>query len=281
MKSNIFSSILYSGLLLASVGCSQHDAKEADLFTLNEVAETPEANGISSTAKMEGSLQQTDLLKNLRIIKNAQCRFKVSDVDSITKIAQRMVTEHSGYISEMRFTNDQHRIENRFTVRVPQELFETVIEALSNLAEFVEVKDISSTDVSEEYIDLQSRLQTKLEVKQRYDAILRNKAKTVEEVLLAEEKLRVLQEEIEAAQGRLQFLSSKVAFSTIQVDLYETVTFQERPERFTKSFGTKITESMGAGWNLLQHLVLGLLYIWPLLILGMGVLFFWKYRRKK
>lgn len=281
MKSNLFSSILFSSLLFICVGCNQHGANDSYLVNLNEVADTKEASSVSGNSNMEASLQKTDLLQNLKIIKNAQCRFKVADVDSITKIARSVITEHSGYISEMRFTNDRHRIENRFTVRVPQEQFEVVLDALSDLAEFVEVKDISSTDVSEEYIDLQSRLQTKLEVKQRYDLILRTKAKTVEEVLLAEEKLRVLQEEIEAAQGRLQFLSSKVALSTIQVDLYETVTFQEQPERFTKSFGAKIAESMGAGWNLLQHLVLGILYIWPLFILGIGTFLFWRYGRKK
>ncbi len=281
MKSNIFSSILYSTLLLISVGCNQHRSKDADLFTLNEVAETKEAGSISLNPKIDEALQKNDLAKNLKIIKNAQCRFKVANVASSTKMARSIVTDHSAYISDMRFTNDQHRIENRFTVRVPQEQFEVVLEALSDLAEFVEVKDISSTDVSEEYVDLQSRLQTKLEVKQRYDAILRNKAKTVEEVLMAEEKLRVLQEEIEAAQGRLQFLSNKVALSTIQVDLYETVAFQEQPERFTKSFGAKIAESMGAGWRLLQYLFLGLLYIWPILLLGIGAILFWKYGRKK
>ncbi len=139
----------------------------------------------------------------------------------------------------------------------------------------------SSKDVSEEYVDLQSRLKTKLEVKQRYDDILRTKAKTVEDILLAEEKLRMLQEEIEAAQGRLQFLSSKVALSTIQVDLYETVAFQEAPESYTKSFGANALEGIGGGWQLVQYILLALLYIWPILFLGVGIVLYWKWRKKK
>ena len=42
-------------------------------------------------------------------------------------------------------------------------------------------RNINTQDVSAEYVDLQSRLKTKLEVKQRLEDILRSKAKTVED----------------------------------------------------------------------------------------------------
>ena len=130
-------------------------------------------------------------------------------------------------------------------------------------------------------MDLNTRLQTKLEIKKRYDEILRSKAKTVEEVLLAEEKLRVLQEEIEAAQGRLKFLSNKVALSTIQVDFYETVVYTEEPDTYTKSFGAKAKKSLNVGWSLLQGFLLVLLYIWPLWLLAIALFLFFKYRKQK
>ena len=141
-------------------------------------------------------------------------------------------------------------------------------------------KNITSTDVSEEYVDLQTRLATKLEVKQRYDAILRSKAKTVEDLLKAEDKIRVLQEEIEAAQGRLKFLSNKVALSTIQIDLYQTVTYTETPKTLTTPFGSRAKKSVSLGWEMVQSIFLGLLYIWPLLLIALGVLAYFKYRKK-
>ncbi|WP_430906995.1 DUF4349 domain-containing protein [Maribacter sp. 2-571] len=280
MKSNVFSSILFSSVFILAIGCSQKSNEEVNMIEMGNVPETEESNGITADPDAD-VVTEKNILADLKIIKNAQCRFKVSSVDSTTASAQKIATSYSGYISDMRFTNDSYRRENRFTVRVPQKHFEEVLERLTALAEFVEIKDISSKDVSEEYVDLQSRLKTKLEVKQRYDDILRTKAKTVEDILLAEEKLRVLQEEIEAAQGRLQFLSSKVALSTIQVDLYETVAFQEAPESYTKSFGAKALEGVGGGWQLVQYILLALLYIWPILFLGVGIVLYWKWRKKK
>lgn len=180
----------------------------------------------------------------------------------------------------MRFRNTTAVLENRFTVRIPQEHFETALSELSALADFVAHKNITSTDVSEEYVDLQTRLATKLEVKQRYDAILRSKAKTVEDLLKAEDKIRVLQEEIEAAQGRLKFLSNKVALSTIQIDLYQTVTYTETPKTLTTPFGSRAKKSVSLGWEMVQSIFLGLLYIWPLLLIALGVLAYFKYRKK-
>jgi len=249
------------------------------MISLEQVAETSEMKSIANEQD-QPSETQADILANLKIVKNAQCKFNVVDVDSATTAARKMVAAHSGYISDMRFKNTQYQLENRFTIRVPQSEFEPVLAELSKLAKFTDYKNITSTDVSEEYVDLNTRLQTKLEIKKRYDEILRSKAKTVEEVLLAEEKLRVLQEEIEAAQGRLKFLSNKVALSTIQVDLYETVIYKDEPDRYKKSFAAKAKNSVKVGWSLVKGFLLVLLYIWPLWIIAIAFYLFLRYRKK-
>ncbi|MFD0862744.1 DUF4349 domain-containing protein [Sungkyunkwania multivorans] len=279
MKTKKLMTFLSLGLLIAA--CSHEPSmKYSENVDMETVAETADANSISSE---EGSLApktNTDLLSNLKIIKNAQCRFKVADIDSAVQKARAIVTQHGGYISDMRYQHTNYHLENRFTVRVPQEDFEPVMQQLITLAEFVDFNNVTTKDVSEEYIDLQTRLKTKQEVKARYDEILRSKAKTVEEVLLTEEKLRVLQEEIEAAQGRLKFLSNKVALSTIQVDLYAAVAHKAEPEVYTQTYGSKMKESLSFGWELLSNLFLGLLYIWPFILLTTGIILFFRFRKK-
>ncbi len=281
MKSNIFKCIFILSLSFLLVQCNQHSSQEANMVSLDEVAETSDMKSISNETGLPIANEKANILKNLKIIKNAQCRFKVSNVTNSTTEARKIIGAHGGYISDMRFQNSKHQLENRFTVRVPQQNFETILQELSALAEFVDFKNITSKDISEEYVDLQTRLKTKLDVKERYDAILRSKAKTVEEVLLAEEKLRVLQEEIEAAQGRLKFLSNKTAFSTIQIDLYETVAYKEKPKTFTKSFAVKAKQSLVFGWNLIVNLFLAILYIWPLVLITIGIISYLKFRKKK
>ena len=181
----------------------------------------------------------------------------------------------------MRFQHNTVTLENRCTIRLPQQHFESVLFELSKYATFIDFKNINSEDVSEAYIDLQSRLNTKLSVRARYEAILRNKVKTVEDILLTEEKLRKLQEEIEAAQGRLKYLNSKVALSTINIDLYETVSHVKEPETYIQSYSSKIKESLSFGWNLLKNIFLGILYLWPLWFILLAFLIFWQYRKRK
>ena len=80
------------------------------------------------------------------------------------------------------------------------------MDSINNSVEFIDYENITTKDVTEEYIDLESRLNTKLEVKQRYESILRKQAKTVKDILATEEKLQIIQEEIESVQGRLKYL---------------------------------------------------------------------------
>ncbi|WP_430967277.1 DUF4349 domain-containing protein [Spongiimicrobium sp. 2-473A-2-J] len=279
MKSNVFMGLLIMILILA--GCNQSPKTDMNsVVNLEHVDETYESNAISEETDVTASNQESSALRNLKIIKNAQCRFKVKNVDSVTTLARTIIGKHDGYMSNMQFKNTLHELENRFTVRIPQQHFESVLRELTDLAEFVDFTNITTTDVSEEYIDLQTRLRTKLKVKARYDDILRSKAKTVEDILMAEEKLRILQEEIEAAQGRLKFLGNKVSLSTIQIDLYETVAHRKEPEIYTRTFISKVRESFVFGLDMIEGLFLALLHIWPLLLITTGVVFYIRYRKK-
>src|SRR5690606_21198716 len=175
-----------------------------------------------------------------------------------------LVIGYEGYISNMRFSNNTYQKENSFTIKVPKNNFDKLMDSLSPVAEFIDHIEIASKDVTEEYMDVETRLKTKLEVKARYEEILRNNAKTVKDILETEEKLSIIQEEIEVAQGRLKYMVNRISFSTINVILYETVEYKEQPDVYKRTFGSEITEALSSGWNLIKNIFLGIIYIWPL-----------------
>jgi len=135
--------------------------------------------------------------------------------------------------------------------------------------------------VTSEYIDFEARLKTKLAVKERYELILRNKAKSVKDLLDVEEKLQRIQEEIESSQGQLKYLTCKVAFSTIQIDLYETVEYKEEPEQYKKTFLSEIKTGFVSGWNILESFLVGIVHVWPLLVIGFLLFLFIRKRIRK
>ncbi|GAK94574.1 hypothetical protein JCM19298_147 [Nonlabens ulvanivorans] len=220
--------------------------------------------------------KNTQTLENLKIIKNANCRFKVTNLDSASTAAQNLITAQKGYVADMKYTQNDYKLENRIIFKVPATHFESTMTQLTALADFIDFKNISTTDVSDEYFDLQTRLKTKKEVKLRYDEILRGKAKTVEEVLKTEEKLRILQEEIESAEGRLKLLNHKVGYSNIELQLYQTVQFREDPVVYEVTFKDKALSGFKNGWSIVTTLLLILVNIWPLLLLFIAALFFYK-----
>lgn len=282
--------IAVTGVVLLSYSCSKMENKyrmETENIMVEETGETSGLSGvkqgIEEKSEAEPNARQTEKDNvdfELKIIKEANCRIKVVNVEEATLLAKKIATKYKGYISDQRFTNTNYSKENRFTIKIPQNDFDTVLDSICGIAEFVEFKNISTIDVTEEYIDITSRLKTKFEVKQRYETILKNKAKTVEDVLMAEEKLSKLQEEIESAQGRLNYLGNKVVYSTIQLDIYETIIPKEQPEGYILGFFDKAKKGLSFGWAVIETLTLSLFYIWPLLIIGILVFAYFKWSRK-
>lgn len=282
--------IIVVGVVLLSYSCSKMESKhhmDTENIMIEDTGETSSLSGVKQDIEEEIVLEpnikpvEKDIVDfKLKIIKEANCRIKVKDVEEATMLVKKMAAKHKGYVADERFTNTNYSKENRFTIRVPQNDFDVVLDSICEVSEFVEFKNISTIDVTEEFIDITSRLKTKFEVKQRYEAILRAKAKTVEDVLMTEEKLSKLQEEIEAAQGRLKYLGNKVTYSTIQLDIYEAVIPKEQPQGYTLGFLDKAKKGLSFGWSIVEFLTLSLFYIWPLLILGILVFVYFKWSRK-
>ncbi len=267
-------------IFISFLACSQSsDYKErvpVAKVEVNENFESVNDNQDNDVLKQEASTNS--IPKHLKIIKSANAKYKVEDVKKATHQIKHMAYKYGAYISDLRFNDNLYKKENRFTIKVPEQYFDSMMDSIGVFVEFTDYENITTKDITEEYIDLETRLKTKLEVKQRYESILRKNAITVEDILATEDKLRIIQEEIEAAQGRLKYLTNKVSYSTIQIDLYETVEYKEEPNAYNKTFWSKIKEGISFGWGFLETLFIGIIHIWPLVIIGLLLFFFVKKR---
>ncbi|WP_420574782.1 DUF4349 domain-containing protein [Kordia sp.] len=287
-------------LFFISLSCSNHSADYAnEEVALENVDLRDDYDGVDDeTASADVNFKEksqgwianknnktlpSNIPANLKIIKTASTRYKVKNIDKALAEIKEVMYLNGGYISELRYDKNYREKQNRFTIKIPKENFDIMLDGIQKFAEETDFVNISTTDVTEKYMDAQSRLKTKLEVKERLEAVLRKRAKTVKDILATENELRVIQEEIEAAQGKIKYMSSRVAYSTIQVEIYETITFKEQPVSYEKGFGAKAKEGLSAGWEFIQGIAIAILYIWPIIILLIiGFFFFkrWKKARK-
>ncbi len=105
------------------------------------------------------------------------------------------------------------------TLQVPVDDFTTVLKAAQALGRTTDLTT-KATDVTGQYVDLQSRLTALEDSRQQYLTILA-KATTVGDVLAVQEQLDGIQSQIEQLQGQLNLLDSQTSYSTLTVGVSE------------------------------------------------------------
>jgi hypothetical protein len=199
-----------------------------------------------------------------KIIKQGEIRFETRNAEETESLVVRSVTGLRGYISNDNVFNDNERITHRMTIRVPAENFDTLLSEITRRAGKLENKNIEARDVTEEYIDIQSRIKTKKELEHRYRELL-VKATTVGEILSIEKEMGTLRTEIESIEGRLQFLSDQVNQSTLTVEFYQLTAS-------SFSFTSKSGQALITGWKWLLAFIIGVIHFWPFLLIMVIVL---------
>ena len=235
-------------------------------------------NDVDETVVVE-SLETEELLTTKpdyqkKFIKNGRLRFETDDLIKTKSFLTDLIKETKGYISADNQSQSGSRNYNFLTVRIPTKNFDSFMNKLSGEVEKFEMKDITVEDVTERFYDLQTRLKTKKELEKKYLQILQ-KAKTVKEILEVEREINKLREDIESTEGRFKYLSKQVSFSTLTIQFYKQVGSEP-------NFSSKIIDSLKDGINYISSFFLGVLSIWPfILILGIVALFFKRLKKNK
>jgi len=237
-----------------------------DLEGFEEAALTSEIN-------VPGQPQQIEK----KIIKTGNLRFETQELENTRNRIISAVKNARGYIQSDNSGKNYNSQYQNLTIRVPSDQFDAVIAKIGEGVAYFDEKTISQRDVTEEFVDIQARLKAKRALEDRY-LVLLAKAKNVKEMLSIERELANIREEIESREGRLKYLQSQVSESTIHINFYKTTV----ETGVTVSYGTKILNALKGGWNGVSVFFLGLLHLWPFIILVVvGVFFVRRYIKKK
>jgi hypothetical protein len=212
-----------------------------------------------------------------KIVKDAFIGFQVEQYTVAMEKIRTLITKHESYIASEDQDNNTYRINNTLVIRVPNAQFESLVKGVSTLAYRLDYNRVNARDVTAEFVDVQARIKAKKEVEARYYEILQS-AHTVNEVLEVEDKIRVIREELEAAQGRLKLLSDQVSYSTVTLNLYEQL---DQAQVSEAGFWSEMGDGLGRGWEGFLFLFIGLAHIWPiLLIIIIGLFILRRYLKK-
>jgi hypothetical protein len=152
------------------------------------------------------------------VIKTADMQITVGNMANAESALRAKVAELGGYVVSTETSGFDNNMTIRVTFRVPVAQFDAALGSLQGLAERVLQRTISGQDVTEEFVDLESRLRNLEATRDRLLDFL-NKAEKVEDALEVNKALTEVQGEIEQIKGRMQFLKQSAALSTITATL--------------------------------------------------------------
>ena len=255
--------------LLILVGCEKAEAVSEESYAIQTVQLPAKAENVAYDRKSDPSSPQppppprTDQQIEQKIIKEATLKFETDNLEnSFNQIQKAASTSKARIINDSEGKDFATAFRN-LTIKVPSQNFDRFISDVSKGVSYFEVKNISAEDVTEQYIDLTSRLKTKKKLEERYLEILK-KANKVSEILEIEEQISAIREEIEAKEGQLKYLESRVSESTITIEFYKTIAEKEGVKI---SYGSKLWNAVKSGFFSLSDLLISLISVWPFVIL--------------
>jgi uncharacterized protein DUF4349 len=237
--------------------------------------------------KYEESFQQSSstadtIQKAQKIIKDGKLDIEVEVIEEAKSAIDATVKQLNAYYEKETFHSNSYESRFELSIRVPAEKFETLIASLEAGGNKVLFKEIFAKDVTEEYVDLNTRLENNKAYVKRYNELLKS-AKTVKDILDIQERLRYIEEEMDSKIGRINYINDRVRYSKLSIDLIKK---HERVSQVeSRNFGKQILKALDNGFNFMLDFILVIFNLWPFVLIGLGLLFFRKrirniFRRK-
>lgn len=156
-----------------------------------------------------------------RIIKNGNITAKVDSAEETAGKISDIAGRFEGFVQSSNiYESSTGAKSGTVIIRVPVDGFEAAFSEIKTLTTFVISESVSGQDVTEQYVDLQSRLKNKQAEEEQYLDIL-ERAVNIEDILMVTERLSRVRQEIEQLQGRLNYLENMTDMSTISTYISE------------------------------------------------------------
>lgn len=259
-------------------GCSKNEAPNEVAISAIKLPPPPPASKSEYIQKdQDKNLDAPSPKIEQKIIKQASLRFETNDLEETYKQIQTAVKQSQGKVQSDSEGKDYGTLYRNITIRVPSQNFDNFINTILKGVSYFERKEITAEDVTEQYIDLTTRLKNKRKLEERYLQILQKAAK-ISEILEIEKQISIIREEIEAKEGQLKYLESRVSESTVTIEFFKNLPEQEAVQL---SYGSKVWTAVKSGFFSLSSFFISIISIWPFIIIIVVLAYFIRKRIKR
>jgi hypothetical protein len=209
-----------------------------------------------------------------RIVKTAELGIRAGDVRESAARAQQVAARFGGNVLSSQIDRGNGFTSAGLVLSVPSPEFEKALDELRGLGKEVTTDTVSGEDVTEEYVDLESRERNLLAAEQSL-LKLYDRAQSVNDALSIERELANIRGQIEQVQGRMQYLDERTTYSQITLSIHPLARPTQPPawdpahvvsRAWEASLGvlqalaTVVLSAIVFGWWLAPALVAGLVW---------------------
>ncbi|MCD6114807.1 DUF4349 domain-containing protein [bacterium] len=237
--------------------------------------------GIKETTKGEvekAESEESTTPSSRLIIKSGDLNIVVNNVPEAARKIIKFAEEQGGWVVSSNISKEDEIPTGSVTVRVPVDKFEKTMTYIRGLAVKVEYEKSKGKDVTEEYVDLNSRLRN-LEATENQFLEIMKKAQTIDEILKVQAELTKIRGKIERTKGRILYLERSAKMATISVNLALSEDLlpvppaeKWRPKYVAKQAWNNVVRFWrNVSYGVIKFFVYGLIWL-PLLIVVLGII---------
>ncbi|MBC8090076.1 MAG: DUF4349 domain-containing protein [Phycisphaerae bacterium] len=184
------------------------------------------------------------------VIRNGAVTIEVDSLELAVAALHQVAKSMGGYVGNSSQSTGAFNVRSAtLELKIPAGRYENAISSLAPVGK-IESQESSAEDVGEEFFDISARQANSRRLEERLITLLATRTGKLEDVLAVERELARVREEIERYEGRLRYLKSHVATSTL------AVTVHERAAIVSQSPGRNvIVESFKNAWRIFVGLV--------------------------
>ena len=211
---------------LAGAGGAVEDAAR-DMAGQESAGEAEMAAGGAEMAVGQESGPISDGAFDRKVVKTAELGVRGEDVRGSAEEAGRVAERFGGEVLSSRIYAGSGPVTAELVLSVPSGEFEAALDELRGLGDRVTTDTVEGQDVTEEFVDLESRERNLLAAEESLLALY-DRAEDVEDTLAVERELTDIRGQIEEVQGRIQYLERRTATSEIVLHLEPVATAPTR-----------------------------------------------------
>lgn len=276
---------------------SGYVAKESESYASDDLEfeilpeERAEESAISQFISSSAAAVSDDTMR--KVIRTGTMKFRVKDVRRASIQIENYIQRFGGFVTltdlESRINKTEitpisadssletiyYTTYNDITFRVPVANLDTTLRTIAQLIDFLDYRRIEARDIT--FSLLLNKMAEKRLGKHagRIEKAIDEQGEKLRHTTTAEDALLSREEMRDRTKVRTLEIYDQIEYSTVTLHIYQRKEFKRTVIQNDKNIAaykpgmwSEIKTSLGTGWLILKSIILGLLSIWPLLLMG-------------